>query len=162
MVELVKFQDRHKEDLINLINSPAVMKMLPQLDLPYTPEKADEWIARNKAGEGTDMYVYAIEVSGKFAGDILLYKNFPHNYEIGYWLGEPFWNNGYATEAVRQMTEFGFNKLKLVRIQAHVFEGNTGSEKVLLKNGYEYEGLIKKDFIKDGISYNSKMFARVI
>jgi RimJ/RimL family protein N-acetyltransferase len=163
MVKLVRFEDRHREDLLREINNPEIIQMLPHLDLPYTPEKAYDWIQRSKVTEGDVlMHVFAIEVDGKFAGDILLYKHAPHNYEVGYWIARPFWNKGCATEAVRQITDFGFNKLKLVRIQAHVFEGNPASEKVLLKNGFEYEGLIKKDYVKNGISYNTKMFAKVI
>ncbi len=70
--------------------------------------------------------------------------------EIGYWLGAPFWGRGIATQAVDAMTDHAFATLPIVRIYAHVFEGNPASVRVLEKVGYDYEGRMRKSVYKDG------------
>lgn len=75
-----------------------------------------------------------------------------HRYsgEIGYWLGEPFWGNGYATQAVKLLTRFAFEDLNLIRIFAGVFESNLPSMKVLEKAGYHLEAVLKSSVCKSG------------
>ena len=70
--------------------------------------------------------------------------------EIGYWLGEPYWNRGITSQAVAAMTDFAFANFPVVRLYAHVFEGNPASERVLQKAGYELEGRTCKSVYKDG------------
>jgi RimJ/RimL family protein N-acetyltransferase len=60
--------------------------------------------------------------------------------ELGYWIGVPFWGRGYATEAARAAVAFGFETLRLNRIYAHYFAGNTASQRVLEKIGMRHEG----------------------
>ena len=52
-------------------------------------------------------------------------------------------------------------KLGLVRLEAPIFEFNRGSARVLEKNGFEFEGLRKKDYRKKGVFYNSLMYAKI-
>jgi RimJ/RimL family protein N-acetyltransferase len=70
--------------------------------------------------------------------------------ELGYWLGEPFWGKGIATQAVKLITNYGFGELDLNRIYAGVFQYNSASMKVLEKNGYKKEGLFKNAISKNG------------
>ena len=60
--------------------------------------------------------------------------------ELGYWIGVPFWRKGYVTEAAKAVVAFGFETLKLHRIYAHHFSGNTASGRVLEKIGMRHEG----------------------
>jgi len=60
--------------------------------------------------------------------------------ELGFWLGVPFWNNRYVTEAAKAVLKFGFEQISLHKIYAtHLFE-NPASEKVMIKNGMIKEG----------------------
>jgi RimJ/RimL family protein N-acetyltransferase len=162
MVELVQYNELHKESLIAMLNDPEVLSGLLHLDLPYTEENAKWWINHCKETRGKgDEYLFAIESEGRHIGGIGLHKRAGHNYEIGYWVGKQHWRKGYASEAIRIITDFGFSTLNLVRIHAYVFEHNIASEKALLKNGYELEGLLKKVHEKNGIYYNSKLFSRI-
>ena len=70
--------------------------------------------------------------------------------ELGYWLAEPYWGKGIATEAVRAMTEWGFAHLDINRIFAYVFGWNPASARVLEKAGYLYEGRMRQAVCKDG------------
>merc|ERR1711964_838776 len=66
---------------------------------------------------------------------------FGHKVSIGYWLGEPFWGRGYATEAVRAVTDYAFRELGVSRIEATAYSTNIGSCKVLEKAGFLKEGI---------------------
>jgi RimJ/RimL family protein N-acetyltransferase len=79
--------------------------------------------------------------------------------EIGFWLGEPFWGRGIATRAVRALTARAFERTKLVRIHAHVFEWNEASARVLEKAGYALEGRLRKSVFKDGRIIDQLLFA---
>ena len=60
--------------------------------------------------------------------------------ELGYWIGVPYWGNGYATEAAREMLDYGFETLKLNRIFASHFKPNAASGRILRKLGMLHEG----------------------
>lgn len=58
--------------------------------------------------------------------------------ELGYWLGKKYWGNGFATEAVNGILDFGFNNLKRKEIYAAYKLGNEGSKRVLKKCGFHF------------------------
>jgi [ribosomal protein S5]-alanine N-acetyltransferase len=60
--------------------------------------------------------------------------------EIGYWVGLPYWGQGYATEAARALVHFGFSRLGLHRVQARHLSRNPASGRVLQKLGMALEG----------------------
>lgn len=75
--------------------------------------------------------------------------NFNHNYAyVSYFIGEKnYWGKGYASIAVNIVTSYAFNKLKLNKCLAGVYCSNKGSIKVLNKNGYKNEGILKKQLL---------------
>ena len=81
--------------------------------------------------------------------------------EIGYWLGEPHWGRGIATEAVRQMTDYAFGELGLVRVFAMVYPYNKGSQHVLEKAGYQLEGIQRLSVIKNGLLMDSYYYVQL-
>ena len=81
--------------------------------------------------------------------------------ELGYWIGEPYWDNGYATEAVDTITNAVFSDTDIVRLFAPVFSPNLASMRVLEKCGYELEGVFRKGGFKNGEFYDKHIFARV-
>jgi len=69
---------------------------------------------------------------------------------IFYQINSTYWNNGYATEAVKRIVKFAFEKIKVNRIEAFITPGNIASEIVLLKNGFIKEGIMREmEFYKD-------------
>ena len=81
--------------------------------------------------------------------------------EIGYWLGEPFWGRGIATQALRARTEWVFATTPLVRIYAHVFAWNPASARVLEKCGFTLEGRMRSSVMKDGQIIDQLMYGIV-
>ena len=74
----------------------------------------------------------------------------PLQADIGYWLGVPYWNQGYMTEAIRLICHFSFKYLDVVRVYATVFVGNEGSRRALEKNGFSLDGTLRNHVIKRG------------
>jgi len=70
--------------------------------------------------------------------------------ELIYWLGRPYWGNGYATEAVRAVIGFGFETLGLNRVHASYFTANAASARVMAKAGMRFEGVMRQHHVKDG------------
>jgi ribosomal-protein-alanine N-acetyltransferase len=79
--------------------------------------------------------------------------------EIGYWLGEPFWGRGIATEALRALTAYAVEHHHLTRIFAVPFASNTPSCRVLEKAGYLLEGRLRKSAVKDGAILDQLQYA---
>lgn len=123
---------------------------------PYSEEDAVFWI--NKAREGFEnktQYTFAIRIltDDKFIGGIgLIVNQEKQQATLGYWVAEPFWNNGYATEAVGAILDFGFKTVELLKISATYLVDNPASGKVMLKNGMTSEGELP-DQIKKGTRY---------
>jgi RimJ/RimL family protein N-acetyltransferase len=95
----------------------------------------------------------AIEIDGKAVGGIgiILQSDIERfTAEIGYWLGEDYWNTGIMTDAVRQMSSYVFNTFLLVKIYATVFDFNIASQRVLQKAGFEREAILKYAAMKNG------------
>lgn len=85
----------------------------------------------------------------------------PHVREIGYWLAEPLWGQGYGTEVARKLVEIAFALPQVHRVQARVMVGNVASELVLLKAGFEFEGTIRCGLYRRGQFEDIKLYARI-
>jgi [ribosomal protein S5]-alanine N-acetyltransferase len=162
MLKLVKYSEKYIDDLLVHLNNIKISKWLFLPADPYTEEDAKKWLKFCKeSDEKKDNFLFAIEVDDEFVGGIGLHKKMEHCFEVGYWIAEKHWGKGYATEALKVITDLALNELKIDRIQAFVFDGNTASEKVLEKCGYEYEGYLRKSHKKRETFYNSKLFAKI-
>jgi RimJ/RimL family protein N-acetyltransferase len=130
---------------------------------PYQEEDAIRWISqRNKWYKTHQAVPFAITLNEKkllVGGISLMNISAEHKRaELGYWIGKPFWNNGYATEASRALLKFGFEELQLNKIHAHHFSRNPASGKILLKIGMSHEGALKQHIIKWGNFEDIEMY----
>ena len=78
---------------------------------------------------------------------------------IGYVVNCNYWNRGIATEALREVIKFGFENMELHRIQMEHVKENIASEKVILKNGLKYEGLLRDAAFYKGKYYDKKIYS---
>lgn len=88
---------------------------------------------------------FAIVVDGSPAGTISLHNHVPalQRAEMGYWLRSDLCGRGLMTEAGSAVVEFGFESLRLHRIELHAGTGNVGSARVAEKLGFAREGLLR-------------------
>ena len=70
--------------------------------------------------------------------------------ELGYWIGVPYWGQGFATEAARAVVGYGFEMLGLNRIYAHHMTRNPSSGRVLERIGMRREGVLRERVLKWG------------
>jgi len=93
------------------------------------------------------MTYFVIELEGELVGSIALVPQtdvYRKSTEIGYWIGEPYWGKGIATEAIRQILDFGFKNLDIVRIFTGIYGHNLASQKVLEKKWLSKRGCFQK------------------
>jgi RimJ/RimL family protein N-acetyltransferase len=115
---------------------------------PYPEGAAEEWIATHQeAFDANAIHHFAID-DGQLCGAIGLIMKDAGIAEIGYWLGVPYWNRGYVTEAAREMLRYGFEDLGLQRIFAGCFARNPASARVMEKIGMRYEGTLRRHVVK--------------
>jgi RimJ/RimL family protein N-acetyltransferase len=81
--------------------------------------------------------------------------------ELGYFLAEPYWNKDITTLAVKSVTRYGFDVLKLNRIFAEPFANNAASARVLEKAGYTCEGRMRASAVKGGEVLDQLLYAKV-
>lgn len=113
---------------------------------PYLDGMAEAWIAEHQdsASKG-DSYTWAIAnlETDELMGCISLILNRHRGAEMGYWLGVPFWNHGFMSEAARAVIDAGFTQLNLHRIVAAHFVRNPASGRVMQKAGMNLIGTMR-------------------
>jgi RimJ/RimL family protein N-acetyltransferase len=130
---------------------------------PYTVRDARDFI---KSLRGcTPETTFAIEVGGEAAGSVgfvLRHDVERVSAEIGYWLAEPFWGRGIATEALTAVTRHAIAVHKLTRVYALPFASNAASCRVLEKAGYVLEARLRRSAIKNGIITDQLQYAFIV
>lgn len=155
--------DTDHASLIRFANNRKVWRNLrDRFPHPYGPAEADWWL--NFAREHPEEAGWAIEVDGQAVGGIGLLPGedvYLRTAHIGYWLGEPYWDHGIMTDALRGVTDHALNELGFVRLEAPVYEWNPASMRVLEKCGYAREAVLRKSVFKDGQLINSILYVKV-
>ena len=128
-----------KFELTQLINDKDVIKWLSEIPFPYTLSHAEEFIEKSRERVlKQESYNFMIFQDKKMIGGIGLSEFNNKSCQVGYWLGKKYWGNGFATEALKSILDFGFDQLNLEKIYAAYKIGNEGSIRVLNKSGFEY------------------------
>jgi RimJ/RimL family protein N-acetyltransferase len=139
------------------------MNLRDRFPHPYTRADAESWLGFATTQPEPHHYL-AITLGDEAIGAIGLDAHPDVNRftaEIGYWLGVAHWGRGYATDAVRAATTYGFEQLGLERICANVFEWNPASERILVKAGFRMEGRLRRHVFKDGRFGDALLYAIV-
>lgn len=160
---LRKWKPSDLENLVKNANNYNVASTLRDaFPYPYTVEDGKEWIefAENENWG----YNFAITIDDKAVGGIglIVGKDIERkSSEVGYWLGEDHWGKGIASSALEGIVKFAFDELKLERIFAVPLENNTASRRVLEKNDFILEGILRNSVVKSGKIYNQALYARI-
>lgn len=145
------FELSDAQSLVKYANNYEIFRRVKDnFPYPYTIKDAESWITVSR--NTTEGFNYAIANDKELIGGIgVKFKDdvYRFSWELGYWLGEPFWGKGIVTEAVKAFTKYLFNNYNIRSITANVYEGNKASMKVLTKAGFKLDGVIRKAVFKE-------------
>ena len=123
---------------------------------PYKKNDAIEYIKKSrKRFKNNTRFTFGIilKENNELIGKISISVDLTHKTScIGYWIGKDHKRNGYMKQSIEMILKFGFQKLKMNRIEAYVFTHNKASYKLLEKCDFKLEG-IKRDAFKKKNKY---------
>jgi RimJ/RimL family protein N-acetyltransferase/2-polyprenyl-3-methyl-5-hydroxy-6-metoxy-1,4-benzoquinol methylase len=162
IVTIRKFRRSDKDRMAELANNEKIsVNLRDAFPYPYAIADAETFIAR--CIRQNPVEIFAIEYHGQYVGNIGLHKQsdvYSKSAELGYFIGEPYWNRGITTRAVNLICEYGFKELDIVRIYSGVFEYNPASQRVLEKCGFEKEAICKNAVCKRGKIFDEIRYAK--
>lgn len=159
---------RLKLRFFEMSDASAVFRLVKERDIaatttniphPYLEGMAEEWICthREKYEEG-ELINFAITLTSSHelvgAIGLMINQDFD-NAELGYWIGKPYWGQGYCTEAARAVLQYSFTDLNLNRVYAFHYLVNPASGKVMEKIGMKKEGVARQQIKKWGVYHDS-------
>jgi len=162
-IKLRGFRKSDSARLVELANNENISRNLRDgFPHPYTLQHAEEFITKCMALDPPTLF--AIEYNGEYVGNIGLVKGndvYRKSAEVGYFIGEEYWNKGIATVALNLICDYGFDNLDIIRIHTGVYEHNIASQRVLEKCGFVKEGVFVKAVFKKEMFWNEVRFAKL-
>jgi len=150
--ERLRMRAHRDDDLIDLVvlaGNWEIARWTGTIPHPYSEIDGREWIARvqeNHAAGQPRRFAIALKESDRLIGGVGLDGSTGDGSDepaLGYWLGQPYWGNGYGREAATAIIDYGFRTLGLKTIRAYTDPGNIASQKVLLHCGLKNVGEIE-------------------
>ena len=151
-----------KELLMALSNRKIQDNLRDGLPYPYTEQDGADYISAMLSADENETFAFAITVDEKVVGSIGVFRQgniHRQTAELGYYIAEEYWGKGIMTEAVNQICEYVFEKSDIVRIYAEPFAYNAASCRVLEKAGFQYEGTLRSNAVKNGKVIDMKMYS---
>lgn len=113
-----------------------VARMTARIPYPYTLTQAHQWIDSVEEGE----FVRVVELDGRLIGAVGYVPNADGSVEIGYWIGRPWWGQGFATEAAEALVHYCFEEARIWRLTCCHFVDNAASARIIRKLGFRLVG----------------------
>lgn len=150
-------------DFARIMNNKNVQNNLRDgLSFPFTEQDGIEFITSFINADQNNTFAFAITVDSKVVGSIAVFRQgniHKQTAELGYFVAEEYWGKGIMTNAVRQICEYVFQNSDIIRIYAEPFMYNTASCRVLEKAGFQYEGTLRSNAVKNGRVIDMKMYS---
>jgi len=127
---------------------------------PYTMEDAKNWIKMAQSINDPVPKFFAVDGNAVGSFGISLKEDiYRMNAEIGYFIGEPYWNHGIITKAIQLIVDYVFNTFDVIRIYAEPYANNKASRRTLEKAGFKCEAILHKNVIKNGEIMDSCIYS---
>ena len=160
----VQIQDA-TDQYLSWLNDVEVNKFLETRWISQTLETVVAHIEKVSSSSTEVLLKIVIAAEGTHIGNIKIGPIDVNNKsaELSYLIGnKSFWGKGYATEAINLCVDYCFETLGLHKVQAGCFEKNIGSQKALLKSGFELEGRLRQRILDiDGDRQDHLWFGRI-
>lgn len=150
-------------DLAAALNNKHILNNLRDgLPFPYTEADALDYIRAMKDADPDETFAFAIIWEDQAIGSIGIFRQgniHRQTAELGYYVAEPYWGKGYMTHAVQMACDYVFTHSDILRIYAEPFAHNTGSCRVLEKAGFQFEGTLRQNAVKNGQIIDMKLYS---
>lgn len=160
-----KWELSDAKDLAAALSNKKVQDNLRDgLPYPYTEQDGKEFISAMLSADKNETFAFAIMVDDKVVGSIGIFRQgniHSQTAELGYYIAEEYWSKGIMTEAVKQICEYVFANSDIIRIYAEPFAYNIASCRVLEKVGFQYEGTLRSNAVKNGKVIDMKMYSLI-
>jgi RimJ/RimL family protein N-acetyltransferase len=130
-LRLRPFEPRDAARFAELAGAFAVARMTTDIPHPLSADQASAWV-RHVAGDVR----FAIERDSALIGGVGYFMKRARTAELGFWLGEAYWDQGYATEAARAVVQHGFSTGDVATFTTSHFLDNAASRRVITKLGF--------------------------
>ena len=151
------------KDLAAALSNKKVQDNLRDgLPFPYTEQDGADFISAMLAADENEVFAFAITADGKAVGSIGAFRQgniHSRSAELGYYIGEDYWGKGITTQAVRQICAYVFENSDMIRIYAEPFAHNAASCRVLEKAGFQLEGTLRSNAVKNGKVLDMKLYS---
>lgn len=162
---ITRWKIEYAKDLAVALNNKKVLDNLRDgLPFPYTENDAQEFITAMLNADKSKVFAFSIVYNGKCIGSIGIFRQENIHFrtaELGYYIAEEYWGKGLTTQAVKEACEYVFDNSDIIRIFAGPFIHNIASQRVLEKNGFTCEGVLKNNAYKNGSIVDMKMYAKL-
>jgi RimJ/RimL family protein N-acetyltransferase len=149
-LKLRPYSESDISELVPLIGAREVAATTLRIAHPYTEQEAQDFLVTMR-NDHEIRFAVILRKDGCLCGGVGLMPEPEHQHaELGYWIGVPYWGQGYATEAARELLRYGFEDLRLHRIFASHFKHNAASGRILVKLGMRHEGCQREHLRKWG------------
>ena len=151
-----------KDLAVALSNKKIQDNLRDGLPYPYSEQDGIDFISSMLSANEDETFAFAITVDDKVIGSIGVFRQqniHRQTAEMGYYIAEEHWGKGIMTDAVKQICEYVFKNSDILRIYAEPFAYNTGSCRVLEKAGFQYEGTLRNNAVKNGKVIDMKMYS---
>ena len=144
--------DNVSQTYVDWLNDPEVNCYLETRHMHQTAESCRSYVADMEISSTNNLFGIYLRESGQHIGNVKLGFINPYyqRAQLSLFIGEKdCWEKGFATETIKAITSWGFNDLKLEKIEAGCYDKNIGSLRAFLKAGYQVEGYLRKNIILD-------------
>ncbi len=151
-----------KDIAVALSNKKIQDNLRDGLPYPYSEQDGIDFISSMLSANEDETFAFAITLDNKVIGSIGVFRQqniHRQTAEMGYYIAEEYWGKGIMTDAVKQICEYVFKNSDILRIYAEPFAYNTGSCRVLEKAGFQYEGTLRNNAVKNGNVIDMKMYS---
>lgn len=151
-----------KDLAVALSNKKVQDNLRDGLPYPYTEQDGKDFISAMLSADENESFAFAITVDNIVIGSIGIFRQgniHRQTAELGYYIAEEYWGKGIMTEAVKQICEYVFGNSDIIRIYAEPFAYNIASCRVLEKAGFQYEGTLRSNAVKNGKVIDMKMYS---
>ena len=126
-------------------NDYAIAKMTIRMPWPYSRQEAEAFIARCQVQDRRKDATFVIDLEGEgLVGTLGFFTRQDGAVEVGYWIGQPYWGRGLATEAVQGALAWAKTDWRKKLVVAGHFADNHASGQVLIKAGFLYTGVVER------------------